>query len=477
MADTKTTAWLPDLVLTGGRFESGVALVAGPDGRIVRLSRDPDDLATASRLPRRAMLPGMVNAHSHTFQRVIRGRTEHRTGPQHDTFWTWREKMFHAATTLDPDDIHDAARMAFLEMALSGITTVGEFHYLHNAPGGTPYADPNETAKRIVLAAQETGIRIALLRCAYVRAGWKKDLTPAQVRFCTPSADDFLAATAALRTDLAAAGRAGTAWVGVAPHSVRAVPLDYLRTLRDGIAGGGMPVHMHVSEQPAENEACLAEHGVTPATLLEREGMLDARFTAVHAIHMTQPEIARFARSGARVCACPTTERNLGDGILRADLFLARPGFQGVSLGTDSNIQIDLLEDARQLEYHLRLQQLERGILAPHPTEETGVEASSLAQLLFTAASRSGADALQAPVGSLEPGRAADFFTVDLDDPSIAGAEPAEAGLLANIVFCSGRSAVRDVVVGGRTIVADGRHPAQAEIVARFTRLQNQLWK
>jgi formimidoylglutamate deiminase len=379
--------------------------------------------------------------------------------------------MFLAATSLNPDDIHDAARMAFLEMALSGITTVGEFHYLHHAPGGAPYADANETAKRIVQAARDTGIRIALLHCAYVRAGPGKEPTPAQIRFSTPSPDSFLEALNKLGTDLAATHARDAAWIGLAPHSVRAVPLDYLRTLRDGIADRSMPIHMHVSEQPAENEACLAENGVSPSALLEREGLLGRDFTAVHAIHVTPQEISRFARAGARVCACPTTERNLGDGILRADLFLAR----GVPIcfGTDSNMQIDLLEDARQVEYHLRLHQLERQVLEPQSGNAPG-DASALARLLFKSASRSGAEALHAPGGSLEPGGAADFFTVDLNDPAIAGAD--DASLLTSIVFCAGRSAIRDVVVGGRIVVADGRHADQDAVIARFAKLQTRLW-
>jgi len=475
MAETLSTAWLPDYVFTGGCLESGLVLVAGSDGRIKRLSRDAADLESATRLPARVMLPGLVNAHSHTFQRVIRGRTEHRTGPQRDTFWTWREKMFHAAITLAPGDIYDAARMAFLEMALSGITTVGEFHYLHHAPDGVPYDDPNETAKQVVRAARDTGIRIALLHCAYARAGWRKEPTPAQIRFSTPSPDSFLSALGRLGSDLAATYPSDLAWTGIAPHSVRAVSLEYLRVLRDAAvaAVGPMPVHMHVSEQPAENEACFAEHGLSPVALLEREGLLNPNFTAVHAIHMTASEIARFARANARVCACPTTERNLGDGILRADLFLGRN--VPVSLGTDTNIQIDLLEDAREIEYHLRLHQLEREVLAPHAHGESGGDPSALARLLFTAATQSGADALHAAAGSLETGRAADFFTVDLNDPGIAGAH--DDSLLTNIVFCAGRAAIRDVVVGGVPVIADGCHAEQGAVVERFTQLQKRLWK
>jgi len=466
-------AWLPDLVFTGEHFERDRVLVADAAGTILRLSLDPADRAAARRLPGRALLPGLVNAHSHAFHRVIRGRTEYRSGLQHDTFWTWREMMFHAATLLEPDDVLAAARMAFLEMVLSGITTVGEFHYLHRTPDGRPYADPNEMALAVVRAARDVGLRICLLHSAYARAGWHRTPTPAQRRFITETPDEFLAAYATLRTALAGATRTGAAWTGCAPHSLRAVPLDYLRRLQEALAEARPPMHMHVSEQTVENEASLAEHDSTPVGLLEHEGLLHPNFTAVHAIHIGAHEAAALARAGARVCACPTTERNLGDGINPADVLLAR-GVQ-VSLGTDTNAQIDLLEDTRELELHLRLKHLHREVLAPVPADGAGPAGpSALAARLFACTTRHGAASLQAPGGSLEPGRAADFFTVALDDPAIAGAT--DDTLLANLVFAGGRSAIRDVVIGGREIVRDGRHPQQEEIGRQFARLQEKLW-
>ncbi len=467
-----TIAWLPDLLFNGARFESGLALVADAHGTILRLSRDPADLATAQRLPGRALLPGLVNAHSHAFHRVIRARSEFRSSAQRDTFWTWREVMFQAATSLDPDDLHRVSRMAFLEMALSGITTVGEFHYLHRDPTGRPYAEPNAMALAIVRAAREVGLRICLLHSAYARAGWRRSPSPAQRRFIIESPDEYLSTYARLRVALAADTVAGVAWTGFAPHSLRAVPPDYLRAILPTMRAHAAPVHMHLSEQTDENEVCLAEHDTTPIGLLEHEGVLNETFTAVHAIHISTHEAVALARAKAHVCACPTTERNLGDGINPADLFFAR-GLP-VALGTDTNVQTDLLEDARELEYHLRLKYLQREILAPAPSIDADSDPSALASRLLACATRHGAASLNAPGGSLEPGRAADFFTVALDDPALAGADAAT--LPAAIVFAGGRSCIVDVVIGGRPVVAAGRHPQQAAIVADFQALQQKLW-
>lgn len=467
-----TSVWLPDLLFTGTRFESGLALVADAHGTILRLSREPADLACAQRLPGRALLPGLVNAHSHAFHRVIRGRSEFRSSAQRDTFWTWREVMFRAATVLDPDDLHRASRMAFLEMALAGITTVGEFHYLHRDPTGRPYAEPNAMALAVVRAAREVGLRICLLHSAYARAGWRRTPSPAQRRFIIESPDEYLAAYARLRVALAADTVAGVAWTGFAPHSLRAVPPDYLRAILPTMRAHAAPVHMHLSEQTDENEVCLAEHDTTPIGLLEHEGVLNDAFTAVHAIHISTHEAVALARAKAHVCACPTTERNLGDGINPADLFFAR-GLP-VALGTDTNVQTDLLEDARELEYHLRLKYLQREILAPAPPINAEADPAALATRLLDCATRHGAASLHAPGGNLEPGRAADFFTVDLADPALAGADAAT--LPAAIIFAGGRSCIVDVVIGGRPVVAAGRHPQQAAIVADFHALQQKLW-
>ncbi|HTB17974.1 MAG TPA: formimidoylglutamate deiminase [Bryobacteraceae bacterium] len=452
------TGWLPDLIYTGGEFRSGLAMFADAGGVITRFSSQPDDLAHAQRLTNRALLPGLVNGHSHAFQRALRGRTEHRTAHGRDSFWTWRESMYRAAKLLSPEGLYQASRMAFLEMLLGGITTVGEFHYVHHAAGGTPYSNRNELALEVLRAARDTGLRIALLRTAYVRSGWNKPAEPGQARFITPRVEDFIADTDALRTTLASAQHADRAWVGVAPHSLRAVPLPYLREVAAYARAQQLPMHMHVSEQPADVEANLGEYGMRPVELLDQQGLLDSRFTAVHAIHITGEEVSALSRAGSMVCACPTTERNLGDGTVAADQFL-RAGIR-VSLGSDSNVQIHLLEDARELEYHLRMLKLERAVLT--------------AKHLFACATEAGAASVGSAGGVLEAGRPADFFTVALDDPSIAGADA--DSLLGNIVFSAERSAVRDVAVGGKFVIREGRHPKVDEIVQEFAGLQRQLW-
>jgi formimidoylglutamate deiminase len=464
--DKSKALWLPELTYTGGQFVRGLAVLSDTSGTVVGLVPRDEAEPGVIRLEGRALLPGLVNAHSHAFQRVIRGRTEYRSHNQQDTFWTWREMMYSATMRLAPEDVYDASRMAFMEMALSGITAVGEFHYLHRAPDGKEYEDPNLIAKEVVRAANDVGLRIALLRVAYARSGYEAEPNAKQQRFIEPDADLYLKHFEGLKADLAQTEP--WAWVGVAPHSVRAVPLDYLKDVIRYAGEKNLRIHMHVAEQPAEVSACIQEYGRSPLALLQSEGLLSEGFTAVHAIHVTPKAVFSFGQTGAMVCACPTTERNLGDGVIQADL-LFEAGVR-LALGTDSQVQIDLLEDARELEYHLRLQKTERAVLCP----DAGDSRSALAGRLFACATINGAESIGAPGGQLDVGRTADFFTVDLDDPSIAGAS--EDDLLANIVFSVSRTAVRDVVVGGKRIVSEGRHKNQDEIVESFSRLQTKLW-
>lgn len=437
--------WLPDFVYREGGFESGLALFINAEGTTVRFSSAAEDLAKALRLPRRAILPGLVNAHSHAFQRAIRARTEHRTGAVRDSFWTWRDAMYRVAQRLSPEDLYDVSRMAFLEMLLAGITTVGEFHYLHNAPDGTRYADPNLLATQVIKAAIDTGLRIALLRTAYHRARLRKELHPAQSRFVTKDIDVFIKDTEAL----AHAFSSDRAWIGVAPHSIRALPLPYLLETVSFARSHQMPIHMHVAEQPAEIADCEAEYGLRPVELLEKHGILAADFTAVHATHTTAEEIDYLTK--ANICICPTTERNLGDGIAPARAWFEK-GIN-VCFGSDSNVQIDLLEDARELEYHLRLQTMERALLG----------ASDLFQCAIVAGSR-----------TLAAAPTTDFITIDLDDPTIAGAD--SDSLLAHVVFALPRSAIRDVYVAGKRVAQDGTHRDQEEIIRRFTDFQKRIW-
>ena len=448
------TRYRPQLLYSGSGFTSGSGLLVSPQGNV--LAAGTGLSAQTVDLPGKAVLPGFVNTHSHSFQRLIRGKSESRVTSGRD-FWSWRGTMYHASAQLDPQDVYDVARMAFLEMLLGGTTTVGEFHYLHNAPGGRPYDDPNLLGKQVIAAAQSVGIRIVLLRSAYLRSGFELPPDPGQIRFYE-TVSQFL-------ENMAALADSTEVRVGVAPHSLRAVPLHELKQIAAWTRQRKLPMHMHVAEQIAENEACLREYGLPPAALLGREGLLGSDFTAVHAIHITAEEMGLLARSGTTVCSCPTTERNLGDGVIVADQVMGQ-GIR-IALGSDSQAQIDPLEDARQLEYHLRLDRQQRAIL-----DQIGGQ--NLASRLFDCATVNGARALGLPTGELTGGALADFFTVDLDDVSIAGHSGED--LLPLAVFSLNRSAVRDVMVNGRWVVRDGRHPLQEEIVSRFKQLHHKLW-
>jgi formimidoylglutamate deiminase len=464
LSSSNLTTWLPELIYTAGRFHSNRTLVCDDAAQI--LSDTGSETEKVIRLKDRALLPGLINAHSHAFQRVIRGRTEYRTANDKDSFWTWREMMYSAAARLTPGDVYDASRMAFLEMALGGITTVGEFHYLHHAPDGSVYDDPNFMAKQVVRAANDVGLRIALLRVAYARSGYETATNPQQLRFIEEDPEVYLKHVEQLASDLGEGNI--MAWTGIAPHSVRAVPLNYLKEIINVANHKQLPIHMHVAEQPAEVSACIEEYGRSPVALLATEGLLSERFTGIHVIHVSPKAVRMLAEARAMVCACPTTERNLGDGIVPVAGFFKQD--VRVALGTDSQVEIDLLEDARELEYHLRLQKMERAVLAS--VSDDGQ--SALAARLFDCATINGAASINAPSGTLEPGRPADFFTVDLDDSSIAGAS--QDDLLSAIVFSLARTAVKDVVVGGKRIIEDGRHAQQEEIVERFKALQKKLW-
>jgi formimidoylglutamate deiminase len=377
-------------------------------------------------------------------------------------FWSWRETMYHAAARLDPEDIYDVARMAFLEMALAGTATVGEFHYLHRAPDGSSYDDPNLLSKKVIAAARSVGLRIVLLRTAYQRSGYEVATNPGQIRFFEPTRE-FLANMDALAQEFSACP--DQIRLGVAPHSIRAIPLDELAAIVEWSRKRKFPIHMHVAEQREEVTACEKEYGLSPVSLFDREKLLGPDFTAVHAVHISTEEMDRFAASGGTVCSCPTTERNLGDGVVAADE-LSQRGVR-IAFGSDSQAQIDPLEDARELDYHLRLVHERRAILDQIGNQE-------LATRLYECATVNGARAMMVPGGDFAPGSPADFFTVDLSDPRIAGNSPND--LLSLIVFSLDRSAICDVAVYGKWIVRDRVHQEQQEIVARYEKVFQKVW-
>ena len=460
-------AYLPDLLFAGGEVREGAALSVA-DGAVVAVGT-PAPGFERIRLAGKALLPGLVSAHSHSFQRAIRGRTEVRH-PGKSDFWSWREAMYRAAARLDPEDVRAVARMAFHEMARAGITAVGEFHYLSRDPSGRCYDDPELLAKEVIRAAREVGLRIALLRTAYARGGPGVAAGPEQARFVDGSPDEVVESLIRLEEFTQ---DDSFATLGIAPHSVRACPAGWIGTLATESRRRGWPLHVHVSEQAAEVAQCRAEHGLTPVELLEKLGALGAATTAVHAIHVTPGDIETLGRTATTVCACPTTERDLGDGVVPAEDLLQAGA--ALALGTDSNVQIDLLEDARALEGNLRLLRRERGLLAP-----TGGDGrvDGLAARLYGFASRGGMRSLGLPGGSLDPGDPADFVAVDLEDPSIAGASSAD--LLPAVIFSAARTAVYNVVAGGEALVTDGEaspgRPGASQIARDFARTMKKLW-
>jgi len=373
------------------------------------------------------VLPGFANVHSHAFQRALRGRVEAASGGD---FWGWRELMYRLAGGLDPETFQELAVAVYGEMALAGITAVGEFHYLHHAPGGTPYPDPNLMSRRLLEAARKAGIRITLLDACYLRGGLDgRPLAGPQQRFGDASAEAWAERVNAL-------GEGPGMRLGAAVHSVRAVDEAGIRLVAGWAEGRGAPLHVHLSEQPSENADCLQATGLTPARLLERAGALGPGTTAVHATHASFDDIRLLGSAGGSVCLCPTTERALADGIGPARL-LAAAGSR-LCLGTDSHASIDVFEEARAVELDERLASGKRGHHEP--------------ARLLEAATVNGMRALGWEAGSLEPGMLADFIAVDLGSVRTAGASAAQ------IVFAAGAADVTDVVVGGKAVVSEGRH-------------------
>jgi formiminoglutamate deiminase len=374
------------------------------------------------------VLPGFANAHSHAFHRALRGRTHDRGG----TFWTWRERMYAVAARLDPDAYLALARATYAEMALAGVTAVGEFHYLHHPAGGGRYDDPNEMSEALIQAASDAGVRLTLLDACYLAGGLEETghlpLNDVQARFSDGSADAWAARVALL------AERPGLR-IGAAVHSVRAVPADQLETV--GRAAAGRPLHAHVSEQPAETEACLGFYGRTPVRLLADGGLLGPDSTVVHALHLTGDDISALGGTGTSVCACPSTEADLADGM--GVFRLLRDAGSPLCLGSDQHVQTDLLGEARQLEERDRL--------------ITGVRGRFRPAELVRALTVDGHHALGWPdAGRIAPGRRADLVAVRLDTPRTAGCAPGQ------VVMAAGSADVHTVVVDGRVVVADGQH-------------------
>jgi formiminoglutamate deiminase len=369
-------------------------------------------------------VPGFANCHSHAFHRALRGRTQRDRG----TFWTWRDTMYGVAGTLDPDSYYRLARATYREMAAGGITAVGEFHYLHHGADGRPYDDLNAMSHAVVSAAREAGLRITLLDACYLSSGFGSAPVGVQRRFSDGTAEAWAGRLAAFTVD------DPHVVVGAAIHSVRAVPAADLKTVATALPD--RPLHAHLSEQPAENEACLAAHGLTPTALLAEHGAVDARLSAVHATHLTPADIELLGAAGASACFCPTTERDLADGV-GPSLQLAAAGAR-LTLGSDSNAVIDMSEEMRGVELDERL--------------VSGVRGHWSAGSLLEAATSAGHRSLGVPdAGLLAAGHWADLVTFDTASARTAGAGASEEA----VVFAATAADITHVVASGRPVDLD----------------------
>jgi formiminoglutamate deiminase len=451
-------AWLPP-----GTVRPDV-LVRVQGSRIVAVEAGtPDPPRQATRLAG-LTLPGLANAHSHAFHRALRGRTQRAGSPAGPgSFWTWRDQMYDVAARLDPGSYAALARAVYAEMALAGITCVGEFHYVHHRPDATAYDEPNLMADVLVAAARAAGLRITLLDTCYLTGGIATPLSGVQRRFGDGDARGW-----AGRADLLHRAYAGNADVviGAAAHSIRAVPPLQMETVARWAGDRHAPLHVHVSEQRRENDECLAAYGTSPTRRLAEHGVLGPRTTVVHATHVEETDIALLADTGTTACLCPTTERDLADGIGPAGA-LSAAGCP-LTLGTDSHAVVDMFEEVRGLELHERLASGRRG----HWTSGQ----------LLAAATESGHRALGFPdAGRIAAGAWADLVSVGLDSVRTAGArtlvEAQGPAMAADaVVFAATAADVHSVVAGGARIVADGRHVRLPDVAKQLEAGISAAW-
>jgi formiminoglutamate deiminase len=424
--------WCERAWLDSSGPQPGVLIEIAGD-RIVGVTTDEPRPLDAYRLAG-LVVPGFANAHSHAFHRALRGRTHADGG----TFWTWRQGMYHLAGKLNPDNYRRLATAVYAEMAMAGVTCVGEFHYVHHSSGGRPYSDPNAMAEALRQAARDAGIRVTLLDTCYLTGGIGTELAPEQRRFSDGSVDAWASRVSALRPD-------ATLLAGAAIHSVRAVPRPALADVVAARPDG--PLHVHLSEQVAENQACLDAYGITPTELLAEAGALSPRTTAVHATHLSTKDMNLLGTTSTGVCFCPTTEADLADGIGPARE-LVDAGCV-LSFGSDQNAVVDPLLEARALEHGERLRTGSRGRFAPAELYSALVEHSGLGW----------------------PAGLADLVAIRMDSPRTAGCSPAQVMLAATA------SDVHTVISSGRIVARDGKHEKLGDVGVLLADAIGEFWR
>ncbi len=467
-----------------GAWARDVVLSVAADGcwRSVLPNASEEQQRGATRLGG-PVLPGLVNAHSHAFQRAIAGLTERRKpGPAGaagaDDFWSWRERMYSAANRITPDQLEAVASLLYAEMLLAGYTQVCEFQYLHNAPDGKPYADPMEMALALVRAAKRVGIGLTLLPTLYMRSGFGADgLGEAQRRFAS-TPDSVLRIVEAVNRQAAAAAPTlanpgATLGAGVALHSLRAVDTGPMQEVAAHARKISLPVHIHVAEQTQEVEDCLAHTAMRPIEWLLQHAAVDARWNLVHATHATPTELQGVRAAGASIVLCPTTEANLGDGVFDLSSYAALGGHW--SVGSDSHVSRQWTEELRLLEYSQRLTLRKRNVAAQHSARE------STAAALFDAAVAGGRAAAGQRLGAIQAGHRADFMVVDDQSAALLGVP--HDHLLDAMVFGSPTPRLWDVFVAGQAVVAQGQVvnrastvPLWPELADNFRGAMDALW-
>ena len=422
----------PDYIYTPQGLERNMLVSITDEGRIAAIEKQDSEVGRTlitnnviTQLSNTLLLPGFVNAHSHVFQRALRGHT-HRPLSAHDSFWTWRNAMYAEAQRLTPDSLYESALRTYREMLAAGYTTVGEFHYVHHQPDGQLYDNPNAMSEAVLEAAREAGIRIVLLMTAYAQCGFNQPPEKGQRRFCDRSVDAYLQRVEDLRVK-------GVA-IGVAPHSVRAVPEAWFRAIAEYSREYYLPLHVHADEQKAEIEQCQAVYGCTPIELLERFGALGPRTTIIHATHANETELDLLAKNGCTVCVCPTTEGDLGDGIAPYDAFMQKDIL--LTIGSDSNTRLDPIEELRWAEYSARMRYQRRRVLVCEQQASPG-------PLLLDIGTHGGAVSLGQETGTLAPGMLADFVAIDLNSPSLYGWT--EEDILDTIFFGASSDLIKQI--------------------------------
>jgi formimidoylglutamate deiminase len=446
-----------ETLLQGDSWRSRVVLNIEAGGIITSIVNGPPD--SADHRIHGIVIPGMPNAHSHSFQRLIAGLT----GPQgshSDSFWSWREAMYRCANRISPQQFGDVAKWVFTDMLKAGYTSCAEFHYLHHQPGGGEYANPAEMSEQLIEAAAASGIAMTLLPVLYCSAGFDRErVNQAQQRFVN-SPVSYLRLLEILSD---AVSRNPLLALGLAPHSLRAVPAEVLQEVLQSWSDRECPIHIHIAEQPAEVDDCIRHLGARPIEWLFDQFPVDGRWNLVHATHMSNTELVMAAASRATAVLCPTTEADLGDGVFRTADWLQAGG--KFAIGSDSNVRISVAEELRLLEYNERLASGQRNVLADND--------STCGRFLYQHAAKSGAAALGQAVGRLEPGYRADLLVLNAGHELLTGREP--DAMLDSWVFAGDKSMLDSVWVAGQAVIEQGNHQADTSLRAGFMKTINEL--